>query len=335
MELFSANDQPTVPNPREVAFVVFPGLALLDLAGPLQVLSWARSTEGEGLAYRIRVLSASGGVVQTDSYLTLETEPLAHYSDHAFDTLIVVGGDGVYVAAKDHQFVHAIRRLADLARRVCSVCSGAYLLACAGCLERRRVTTHWEDVEILQRDFPELHIESDPIYIKDDEVWTSAGVTSGTDMSIAIVAEDLGHAAALRRARALVTYMVRPGGQSQFSPVLERQRRDVEGQFSKLHVWIGENLQQDLTIEALAAHENMSLRSFYRAYRESLGVTPAKAVAAIRLERARDMLETTSLRMKTIAFKCGFKSEDHMRKTFLRQIGIVPSEYRARFQILN
>ena len=335
MQTFSAIDQAAAIDARDIAFVVFPGMALLDLAGPLQVLSWARASENDGLAYRIRILSQSGGVIQTDSYLTLETEPLLNYADHAFDTLIVVGGDGVYLAEKDQEFVDGIRTLADLSRRVCSVCSGAYLLARAGCLDQRRVTTHWEDIDILRKDFPDLHVESDPIYIKDDHIWTSAGVTSGTDMSIAIVAEDLGHGAALSRARALVTYMVRPGGQSQFSPVLERQRRDAEGRFSKLHEWISENLQKDLTIEALAEHQNMSLRSFHRAYQTVMGTTPAKAVAAIRLERAREMLETSSLHMKAIAFQCGFKTEEHMRRSFLRQLGVVPSEYRARFQMLE
>lgn len=334
MTSFSAISEEKAPNAIDVTFVVFPGMALLDLTGPLQVLSWARDSESGLLAYDIRIVSVAGGRVPTCSYITVDSECTRSCSDRSIDTLIVVGGDGVYEAEKNKELVREIARLAGSARRVCSVCSGAYLLASAGLLIGRRAVTHWEDVEILKRDFPDVRVETDPIYVKDDNIWTSAGVTSGIDMSIAIVAEDQGTTEALKRAQALVTYMARPGGQSQFSPVLERQKLDTNGRFNSLHLWIEENLQNDLSIENLADFENMSVRTFHRAYQMVMGVTPARAVSSIRLERARDMLETSSLRIKEVAFRCGFKNEQHMRRRFLTRLGVTPTEYRDRFKIL-
>lgn len=310
-------------------------MALLDLTGPLQVLSWARDPENGLLGYEIRIVSVAGGRVPTCSYVAVDTECTTTCGDGKTDTLIVVGGDSVYEAVEDEALVREIARLAASARRVCSVCSGAYLLASAGLLEGRRAVTHWEDIDILKRDFPGVFVEEDPIYIKDGRIWTSAGVTSGTDMSIAIVAEDLGTTEALNRAQALVTYMVRPGGQSQFSPALERQRLDAAGRFEQLHRWIEDNLQNDLSIERLAEFENMSVRTFHRTYQTTMGTTPAKAVSSIRLERARELLEASSLRIKAVAFRCGFKNEQHMRRSFLARLGVSPTEYRERFQIFG
>lgn len=333
MTSFSATTKEKAPNARNVTFVVFPGMALLDLTGPLQVLSWARDPESGFLAYDIRIVSVDGGRVPTCSYVSVDTELIAACSELTIDTLIVVGGDSIYEAEEETAFVNEIARLAQGARRICSVCSGAYLLASAGLLKGRRAVTHWEDVDILKRDFPDVLVAEDPIYIKDGNVWTSAGVTSGTDMSIAIVAEDLGTTEALNRAQALVTYMVRPGGQSQFSPALERQKRDATGRFDQLHSWIENNLRDDLSIERLAEFENMSVRTFHRTYQAIMGTTPAKAVSAIRLERARDLLATSPSRVKTVAYRCGFTNEQHMRRSFLTRLGITPTEYRDRFQL--
>lgn len=335
MNSFSAISEEKAPNARNITFVVFPGMALLDLTGPLQVFSWARDPKNGLLGYDIRIVSVAGGRIPTCSYIEVDTERTSMCDDAPIDTLIVVGGDSVYEAEKDETLVREIARLAKSARRVCSVCSGAYLLASAGLLKGRRAVTHWEDIDILKRDFPNICVEEDPIYIKDGNVWTSAGVTSGTDMSIAIVAEDLGTNEALSRAQALVTYMVRPGGQSQFSPALERQRLDASSRFEQLHSWIENNLHIDLSIEKMAEFEGMSVRTFHRVYNSTMGTTPAKAVSSIRLERARDMLETSSLRIKTVAFKCGYKNEQHMRRSFMASIGVSPTEYRERFQILG
>ncbi|MEM9342182.1 MAG: helix-turn-helix domain-containing protein [Pseudomonadota bacterium] len=318
---------------RQVVFVVFPEISLLDLAGPLQVFAWARHAGTGALAYDVANVSLAGGVVLSDTVLTVETEPMGHWADRAIDTLIVVGGDGVYGAVEDAAFVHGLTALISASRRICSVCSGAIALAATGLLDGRRAVTHWDDFEALATAYPDVLVEEDPIYIKDQNVWTSAGVTSGIDMSLGIVAEDLGQDAALERAQALVTYMVRPGGQSQFSPVLRRQKQDREGRFEGLHRWIAENLQTDLKVERLAEQQGMSLRSFHRLYGSVTGTTPAKAVEAIRLETARDLLETTDRSVKAIAGACGFGDVERMRRAFLRELGVTPALYRDRFGI--
>lgn len=319
-------------RPAQLVFVIYPQIALLDLAGPLQVFAWARRPDGV-LGYEVAIVSGDGSRVPSDTLVAIDTDPIDAWLDRPIDTLVVVGGDGVYPAAENEAFVAQIARLAARSARVCSVCSAAYLLAAAGLLEGRRAVTHWQDTEILMRDFPGVLVETDPIFIKDAHIWTSAGVTAGTDMALAIVAEDLGHDAALERAQALVTYMVRPGGQSQFSPVLERQRLDRTGRFEGLHRWIAANLAADLRVEHLAEHENMSLRSFHRLYQSTMGVTPARAVETIRTQAAQDMLETTAASIKTIALRCGYGSEAQMRRAFHRLLGISPSDYRQRFQL--
>lgn len=334
MTSISANATEPAHSKRVVVYVVFTDISLLDLAGPLQVISWARHN-GKHLAYDTAIVSSTGGTVQTDTIMTVETEPIEAWADRKIDTLLIVGGDGVYDAARDVGFVKAVSKLAKNAERVCSVCSGAYLLAATGALDGRRAATHWEDAEALQSAFSQVRVELDPIYIRDGHIWTSAGVTAGTDMALAIVAEDLGQEAALERARALITYMVRPGGQSQFSPVLERQRRDQTGRFDNLHAWIAANLRKDLRVEHLADQENMGLRTFHRLYVATMGTTPAKAIEAIRLQTARDLLETTRTSVKVIASKCGFKDPERMRRSFLRQLGVSPGEYRQRFNLMS
>lgn len=323
----------TATAPLRVVFVVYPEIAALDLAGPLQALAWAQRPETGELGYETIIASKHGGRVDTDTLLSVDTVPLRDLKLTRIDTLIIVGGDGAYVSMEDAEFVEDIRTLAGQSQRVCSICSGALVLAATGLLNGRRAVTHWEDCEALIAAFPEVEVEIDPIYIKDDNIWTSAGVTAGTDMALAMVAEDLGHEAALKRARSLVTYMVRPGGQSQFSPALERQRQNQSARFERLHQWIAENLTRDLPVERLAERENMSVRSFYRLYTAATGTTPAKAVEAMRVEAAREQLETTDTAIKVVAARCGFQDEERMRRAFTRQIGVSPSDYRLRFRM--
>ncbi|MEL6236091.1 MAG: helix-turn-helix domain-containing protein [Pseudomonadota bacterium] len=313
--------------------MIYPQIALLDLAGPLQVFAWARRNGVGALCYDVAILSKSGGRVPTDTLVSVDCAPIGAALGARVDTLVIVGGDGVYSASEDRDFVAQIGKIAAAATRVCAICSGAILLAATGLLDGRRAVTHWQDADALMQRFPKVRLERDPIFVTDGHVWTSAGVTAGTDMALAIVAEDFGQEAALERARALVTYMVRPGGQSQFSPVLDRQNADRSGRFDRLHAWIGENLARDLRVDELAARENMSLRSFHRLYQTIMGVTPARAVETMRVERAREMLETTDLGVKTIAARCGFAGEPRMRRAFLRLLGLSPTAYRARFQI--
>ena len=325
MTSFSAKSKSA---PKRVVFVVYDNIVLLDLSGPLQVFSHAMASDTVN-GYACTVVSQTGGMIGTNTVIPIPTQPMFDVVDHPIDTLIVVGGDGAYGVMKDDAFLDQFKGLAASARRVCSVCSGALILAAAGLLDGRRAVTHWEDCDALAKGFENVQVDVDPIYIKDGHVWTSAGITAGIDMALAIVAEDMGRAEALRMARSLVTPMARSGGQSQFSPVLGRH---ATGQFDALHVWISNNLNAPLDVESLAQHMNMSPRTFARHYTAQMGLTPAKAVQAIRAEVARDLLETTQLGVKNIASVCGFNDEERMRRVFMRLMNVSPSEYRQGFR---
>lgn len=322
--------------PFDVVFVVYPDIVLLDLAGPLQVFTHARKVPQTPAAYRKNVVSARGGTVGTNTLLSIHSDPiddwLAQAEHPAIHTLVVIGGDGAIPAARDPAFIQQVQQLAAKSRRVCSVCSGALVLAAAGLLDGRRAVTHWEDCDRLAADNPRIMVEVDPIYIKDGDIWTSAGITAGIDMALAIIAEDLGKPAAIKMARSLVRPMVRSGGQSQFSPDLDRQARDTQGRFDSLHEWINANLARRLTVEDLAARCAMSARNFSRQYTVAMGIPPAKAVEAIRVEVARSLLATTDLGVQGIAVRCGFSSDEGLRRAFLRQIKTSPTAYRKQFR---
>lgn len=320
-----------------VLFIVYPDIVLLDLVGPLQVFTHARKNAQSGPAYRTHVASFDGGRTETNTILQIETDPLADWvaknRDVPIHTLVVVGGDGAVVAALNLSFLDQVRQLAERSQRVCSVCSGAFVLAAAGLLDGRRAVTHWEDCEHLAAQHPAVRVEVDPIYIKDGNVWTSAGITAGIDMALAIIEEDLGMPAAIEMARSLVTPMVRSGGQSQFSPELDRQARDTKGRFKSLHDWVSGNLAHTISVDEMAERCGMSGRNFSRQYTATMGVSPAKAVEAIRVNAARDLLGATQNSIKVIAAKCGFQDDERMRRAFLRQIKTTPSQYRAQFQL--
>jgi transcriptional regulator GlxA family with amidase domain len=228
-----------------------------------------------------------------------------------------------------------VRQRAGAARRVVSVCTGAFLLAEAGLLDGRRAVTHWTRCKALAERYPAIQVEPDPIFVRDGPVWTSAGVTAGIDLALALVEADLGQAAALAVARHLVVFLKRPGGQAQFSAALTLQGLEglVENRFGRLHAWIAEHLADDLSVPALAREAGMSLRSFAGHHREATGVTPAEAVERLRLEAARRVLIETSLPVKRVAARCGLGSEETMRRTFLRHLGVNPQDYRSRFSV--
>jgi len=213
---------------------------------------------------------------------------------------------------------------------VCSVCTGAFLLAAAGQLDGRRATTHWGWAERLQAQHPEVRVDADPLYIQDGTVWTSAGVTAGIDLTLALIDADFGHAVAIQTARQLVMFIKRSGGQSQFSAPLAAQSHD-DGSFADLHAWIAARLHESLGVERLAEQVNMSPRTFARTYAARTGRTPAKTVEAIRLEAACRALETTGLPLKSIAAGVGYGDEQNLRRVFLRQMGVSPMQYRTRF----
>ena len=223
-----------------------------------------------------------------------------------------------------------LRRLAGRSRRVVSVCAGAFLLAEAGLLDGKKATTHWRATRALAARFPKIDVQEDSIYVKDGNTYTSAGITAGIDLTLALVEEDLGHAAALDCARHLVVFMRRPGGQSQFSATLESQRADREV-INDLVAWAADNLGNDLSVQAMAERAHMSVRNFSRVFRSEVGRTPAAFVEQLRVEATRQRLETTDQSIEEISRHCGFRSADSMRRAFQRVLRVAPSDYRLRF----
>ncbi|MEX0371086.1 MAG: GlxA family transcriptional regulator, partial [Tateyamaria sp.] len=240
-------------HPKLVVFVVYPDIVLLDLVGPLQVFSHAPNMATNSNGYQCAVVSVDGELTETNTVVPIPTEPIDSLAGRDIHTLIVVGGDGAIPGLRDTPLVDAVRSLARRSSRVCSVCSGALVLAAAGQLDGRRAVTHWDDCQMLADEFPRVQVELDPIYVKDGHVWTSAGITAGIDMALAIVSEDYGRRAALTVARSMVAQMVRSGGQSQFSPALGRQVKDGVGRFEALHSWISDNIGSALSVDTLAA----------------------------------------------------------------------------------
>ena len=283
--------------------------------------------------YKLEFLSVGGGGVQTLSGFEILTEDVREI--RRLDTLIVVGGRSVEVGAPEEKLVAWLREIAPYCRRICSVCTGAFLLAAAGLLDGRRAVTHWDSGDQFRKLYPKVDLDLSPIYLKDDRIWTSAGVTAGIDMALALVEEDLGRTAALMIAKQLVVFLHRPGGQAQFSNVLSAQARALNQQpdhkFYELHTWIADNLAADLSVDALAQRTRMSTRSFSRYYLTLMGTTPAKAVEQIRLEAAKRALERGDVSIKRIADTCGFGDDERLRRAFLRNLGIPPDAYRARF----
>lgn len=317
--------------PKIIHVLAFANVQVLDVTGPLQVFASANDLarqQGLPLPYVVNVIAAQAEPVMTSAGLALVAEPLpgAHTP---CDTLVIAGGWGVYGAAEDPDLVAWVQDKARQSRRVTSVCTGAFLLAASGLLDGCRVATHWTRCEELARKYPSLQVEANPIFIQQGSVWTSAGVTAGIDLCLALVEEDLGRAVALEVARHLVVFLKRPGGQSQFSVTLSLQKGG--SRFSELHAWIAEHLHLDLNIPTLAAACGMSERSFVRHYRAETGQTPARAVELIRVETARRQLADSAVAIKRIAAQCGFGSEETMRRSFLRALSITPQLYRERF----
>lgn len=313
----------------QIEILGFPNCMLLDIAGPLQVFSTANDlarSDGAKAPYA-PVVVGRGPDVRTSAGLPLAVEPLGP-PDRPLDTFIAAGGVGVNAACEDAELVAWLRDRARSARRTASVCSGAFLLGTAGLLDGRRAVTHWQRCEEFTLSFPKVRLEVDPIFVRDGDIWTSAGVTAGIDLALAMVEADLGRDMALSVARQLVVFLKRPGGQSQFSTVLALQGED--GRFDNLHAWMQQNLQHRLSIDDLAARAGMSVRSFSRHYRAATGRTPASALEDMRLETARLLLEQNG-HISSVAQRCGFGTEETMRRVFRRRLGSNPQEYRERF----
>ena len=322
---------PTAHPSRVIEMVAFEAVQLLDVTGPLQVFATANETiakAGGAHPYTVRIVARQAPNVTASAGIMLGTQPLSPPGTPV-DTLIVAGGPGVKAAAEEKELVAWVTARAAAARRTASVCTGAYLLAKTGILDGRRAATHWSFCDDLARSFPAVRVEPDPIFVRDGPVWTSAGVTAGIDLALALLEEDLGRDVALAVARYLVVFLKRPGGQAQFSAALSLQAG--EAPFGKLHAWIDANLARDLSLSTLAAEAGMSERSFSRHYLEATGLTPARAVERLRVEAARRLLSDTRAPIKRIARQCGFGTEETMRRSFLRLLSTSPQDYRARF----
>ena len=303
---------------RTIAFVVFPGFQIIDAAGPIGAFEIAgRLNPG---AYDLSVRAAIPGVVTSSSGVAMVAEPLGDPA--RVDTVMIVGGDGSRQAMADETLLAFTRAAGRTARRVGSVCTGAFVLASAGLLEGRRATTHWSRSEDFARRFPRVKLDPDRIWIRDGEVWTSAGITAGIDLALAMIEDDLGEETAKRTAQQLVVYHRRPSGQTQFSALLDLH--DGGGRFGDLLSWIRENLGEVLTVERLAERAGMSTRNFARAFATETGATPARAVERLRLEAARAAVEAGVRTIDQIALDTGFADPERMRRAFLRAFGQPP-----------
>jgi transcriptional regulator GlxA family with amidase domain len=309
---------------KRVVVIAFPGVQSLDVAGPVEVFADAGG-------YAITLATPDGQAVCTSSGLLLAADCAVSKLRGPVDTLVVAGGEGTADALADRALIDAVRRLARRARRVTSVCSGAFLLAEAGLLDGRRATTHWSACDLLARLYPAVDVDPDPIFTRDGNVWTSAGVTAGMDLALALVEDDLGRDAALAIARRLVLFLRRPGSQSQFSAHLAAQTAERDG-LRTVQRWIAEHPADDLSVARLADRAGMSVRHFARSFADEVGVTPARYVEQVRLEAARRLLEEADDGVEAVARRCGFGTAETMRRRFLRALHLAPAEYRRRFR---
>jgi transcriptional regulator GlxA family with amidase domain len=315
--------------------VAFPDAQVLDITGPLEVFGRAARLVAERgsrpLHYEVEVLAARPGPLRTSSGIVLHATRALREVSGGIDTLLVAGGIGAQKAERDAELRAWLRRMAPRVRRLGSVCTGALVLAAAGLLDGRRATTHWSACSDLAERFPCVRVDRDPIFVRDGPIFTSAGVTAGMDLALALVEEDLGREIALETARQLVLFLKRPGGQSQFSAALSAQAAEREP-VQRLQGWILEHPEADLSVASLARRVALSPRHFARVFREQVRATPARFVTQVRLEAARRRLEDSREGLAQIAAACGFGSAEVMRRVFLRSLRVSPAAYRSRFR---
>lgn len=319
---------------RRVVVVVYSGAQALDITGPIEVFDTAnRLLPRSGAPYRIEFVSIDAPLVRTSSGVMIEAAPLE--AGHGpIDTLLVPGGWSLRDALKNRALVSWIGQAAARSRRVASVCGGSFLLAEAGLLDGRRATTHWAYCEEMACRYPDVTVDPEPIFVWDGRFVTSAGVSTGIDMALALVEADHGAALALETARFLVLFLKRHGGQAQFSAVLDAQLAD-HAPIRAAQEWILDNLQDPLPVAEIAQQANMSLRNFARVFRREVGTTPGQYVERTRIARARELLETTDLTTSQVARRCGFAAPETFIRSFGRALGLTPNQYRHRFQVVS
>ncbi|URN18500.1 MULTISPECIES: GlxA family transcriptional regulator [Streptomyces] len=325
-----------MPAPRRVVVAAFPGVDLLDVTGPAEVFSVASDMTGEDRpGYRVQIAAARAGEVPTSSGVRLVADVALEEVRGQVDTLLVPGAidlaDGGVEPVVDPVVVEWLRAAAPRARRTASVCAGAHVLAAAGLLDGLPATTHWLTAERLAADHPRIAVDPDPIFIRAGRVWTCAGMTSGMDMALAMVADDHGQALALTTARAMVMYVKRPGGQSQFSVPLSVQTPSGD-RIDELRRWIADHLTEELPVEVLAERAHLSVRHLARLFRQRTGSTPASYVEALRVEAARRLLEETDHALPEVAAASGLGSVATLHRAFRRRLVTTPAEYRRRFR---
>jgi transcriptional regulator GlxA family with amidase domain len=304
---------------RRVAFLIYPAFQLLDAAGPIAAFEIAeRYRPG---TYSLRVIAADASLVPSSSGATLQAAAFGRAA--AVDTLVISGGDGSRESSRCVKTRRFVLGCAASARRVTSVCSGSYVLAAAGLLDGKSATTHWSRTHDFGRKYPNVRVDADRIFVKAGKFWTSAGITAGIDLALALIAEDLGEHVARQTAQQLVVYYRRPGGQSQFSALLDLERAD--GRFASLLDHIRSHLSQRLSVPDLAGMSSMSARHFSRVFRAEIGVGPAKAVERLRVDTARAALESGADSVQRVAASCGFGDPERMRRSFMRVLGTPPS----------
>lgn len=310
---------------KTVGIFLYERFQLLDASGPITAFEIA--DEIVPGSYRLKFLSITGGLIASSSGLAIDS--VCVDGEDMPDTLIVVGGQGGSQALKRPETIAYLHGCVKDVRRLSSVCSGAFLLAAAGLLDGRRVTTHWRLVDEFQRLYPKIRVEADRIYVRDGIIWTSGGVSAGIDLALALIAEDLGEKVARQVAREMVVYFRRPGGQSQFSALADLGGGDTA--FSALLDWMRTHLSEPLTVEQLAEHMAMSPRNFSRAFARAIGVSPAKAVERLRLESARERVENSQEPIEKIAEATGFSDPERMRRAFVRSFGQPPQALRRTY----
>src|SRR6478609_315392 len=319
-----------MPPIRRVLVLAVDGVQSLDVMGPIETFCDANDLVGG--TYRIDVVGPGlDGRITMSNGLKLGVEPLPEPPPR-HDTLVVAGGEGARRASNDPALVDWVARASRRARRTTSICTGSYLLAAAGLLDGRRATTHWNYCKVLAQRYPAVEVDPDPLFVRDGNIWTSAGVTAGIDLSLALVEEDLGAEVALAVARLLVVFFKRPGGQSQFSGALAVQQASRPA-LRELQAWIAGHLDEDLSVAALADRAGLSERSFARAFRAEVGQTPAVYVEGLRVERARALLEDGAESLDAVAGAAGFSSAEVLRRAFHRRVGVSPAAYRERFRL--
>jgi transcriptional regulator GlxA family with amidase domain len=317
---------------KQIAILGYNGVNALDLVGPGDVFATANDAAEGGRPYEVTVVSVTGRSFRAESGLVmLPTKRAAH---RRFDTIIIPGGNGLRAAQTNRAVATWIRKRAVKARRVVSVCTGIYGLAATGLLKGRRATTHWRFGADVARRFPDIRFELDAIFVRDGRFYTSAGITSGIDLCLALVEEDLGPGVALAVARELVVYLKRPGGQLQYSEPLQFQTRATD-RFADLAAWIPSHLNGDLSVENLAARVHLGRRQFSRVFRQAFGASPTEYVEALRLGEASRRLPLAGQTVDSVAASLGYRSADVFRRAFERQFGVAPSAYRERFTPTN